>query len=124
MYTSVSVKCGFRKFPAFPMGAQSSREGAQPGGWLLGSSLRGVGVPAASTSQLVLHSFLVIVLLQVRLLCLLQVLQVLGDGEEAGRSRLSRAATCPLGSRVPAPDDPARAAGRCAHPPASGFAGQ
>lgn len=37
------------------------------------------GGPAAP-SQLVLHSFLVVVLLQVRLLRLLQILQVLGGG--------------------------------------------
>lgn len=80
-----------QKFPAFPMGARSSREGVQPGGWLLGSSLRGVGCRAAPTSQLVLHSFLVIILLQVRLLCLLQIFQILREGEgKPGRSRFKQ----------------------------------
>lgn len=66
----VRVKCCFREFPAFPIGALSSREGAQLEAEQLGCGPKGhVGVPGlVSTSQFVFHGFLVILFLQVGLL--------------------------------------------------------
>lgn len=66
----VSERSVASEFPAFPIVALPSREGAQLEAVLLGVQPEGpVGVPGlVSTSQFIFHSFLVIIFLEVRLL--------------------------------------------------------